>query len=71
MMRWYFSKKGLHISRKSRFLIVGITISSSSQRRGFGIVAYVRWGSTREVVEEVCLGIEMKGVKRHCGSFSL
>lgn len=34
MIRWYGWKKGLHISRKSRFLIVGMTMSSSSFSRG-------------------------------------
>ncbi|THU75014.1 hypothetical protein C4D60_Mb04t39460 [Musa balbisiana] len=34
MMRWYGWKKGRHISKKSRFLIVGITMSSSSFSNG-------------------------------------
>lgn len=34
MMRWQGSKKGLHISKKSRFRIVGITMSTSSFRTG-------------------------------------
>ena len=38
MMRWYGSKNGLHISRKSRFLMVGITMSSSSFSNGVGTI---------------------------------
>ena len=37
MIRWYGWKKGLHISKKSRFRIVGITISSSSFKTGVGL----------------------------------
>lgn len=34
MIKWYGSKNGLHISRKSRFLMVGMTMSSSSFNSG-------------------------------------
>jgi hypothetical protein len=34
MIRWYGSKNGLHISKKSKFLMVGITMSSSSFNKG-------------------------------------
>lgn len=36
MIRWYGWKNGLHISKKSRFRIVGITMSSSSFSTGVG-----------------------------------
>jgi len=38
IIRWYGSKNGLHISKKSRFRIVGITMSSSSFKRGMALV---------------------------------
>ena len=62
MIRWCCSKKGLQLSKKSRVLIMGITMSSSSFKGGVTLVEGSAIGN-RQIERESCRGFERHTVR--------